>query len=557
MSLNRRGLIPGTSAACVTALVAVLCTWATTARAQRVDDGSDRFFANKVNKKQDAKDETIVQGSLTLTNFLFTEVGGNSVQNPALIANYSPALRLFTDLRAQLDVKKIGGSSWDLRTDARVRVSPGCNFQSIFARPALNDQLKCKTQSGTLGGNEYDIRELFAKRTGEKTDLYLGRQFVTELAATKLDGLKFNYHVNKRWDLLGFAGLNPSRISRSILADYPSQVDADGNQGGPVLPITAGLGGSYRLPNIYGSMGVVGIVPLAEDRENQGINENPRIFLTDNGYWRPSSNLDVYHYAVIDLQSAAGFGITNLSLGANYRPVPGFTVNAAINRVDTESLNSIVQTQTLDVDVSALAIPYNYQRVLRIASDSARVSLSMALAQQRFELSTSAQIRQREQAELLIVDNMSLPQVIPAARNAEFQVSFVDRRSIAGLRLGGNVSAIIPLGKDTPNRSTAQIARLMLSRMFMDERAQLDFDLSFVNSSDIEELGNCVADPITCYGRTDVMMVSTNTLFYYRFARDWLAIANAGIGYQSFNDGVAAQPANLLFTGFLRVAYRF
>ena len=62
----------------------------------------------------------------------------------------------------------------------------------------------------------------------------------------------------------------------------------------------------------------------------------------------PTNDLDIYHYVVLDLQSADGFALTNLSLGANYRPKPGITLSGAFNRVDTETLNSITQTQILE-----------------------------------------------------------------------------------------------------------------------------------------------------------------------------------------------------------------
>ena len=97
----------------------------------------------------------------------------------------------------------------------------------------------------------------------------------------------------------------------------------------------------------------------------------------------------------------------------------------------------------------------------------------------------------------------------------------------------------------------------MGSRMFNNDRAQFDVDVSFVSSADQRQLGNCVVDPLTCYGSSEVTTISTNALLYYRFARNWLGLVNAGFGYQTFTSVDVAQPANLLITGLVRVAYRF
>lgn len=556
-------------------LATMVAMWLPAAHAQRIDDGSDRFFAAKVATPDDEESSVITQGSLTSTNFVFRELGGLAlgVNNPlfADTFNYSGVTRFFTDLRAQFDVKRVDGKGWSLRTDARVRISPGCQFMSQFnPNSPVVDSVNCRTQSGILGGNEYDVRELYAKRSSDKSDMYIGRQFVPELAATKLDGVRFDYKLNKRWKLIGFGGLNPSRISRSVLTDYPAALEVVNltpqqqafDNGPPILPATAGVGGAYRTPDLYGSFGVVGIVPIADDRENNNNMEAPRVFFTDTGYWRPTSNLDVYHYAVFDVQSAAGPALTNLSLGTNYRPKPGITLSGAFNRVDTEALNSIVQTQILEAPPNDDSLPYNYQNVMRVASDSARLGASFAFARQRFEVSTQAFYRQREETALVIPTLVAGAQVLPAARSAEVRISVLDRRSVGGMRLGASFSSIIPLSNNSPNRSQAQIASVTGSRLFLDDRLEYDVNFTFISSSDIKELGVCNA-PINCYGNSDVLSVQTNNLLYYRFAKNWFGILNVGVGVQQLTNqppGQAlriAQPPNLLLNGMLRLSYRF
>jgi hypothetical protein len=530
----------------------------------------DRFFSDKVDPAEaegEKPTETLVQGSLTSTTFAFREFGGDPqepvLQAGGLISNYSPAMRLFTDLRTQLDARHISGSTWDMRMDARLRMSLPCTFQTLENNGNAQLYNGCRTQSGTFGGNEYDARELYVRRAGKGSDLYIGRQFVHELAATRIDGIKLTYHKSDKWDYLGFGGLHPARGSRSVVTDYPTQVLADGQEGGPILPIAAGLGAAYRYRSIYGSLGGVGILPMAEDRyENQ--NEPPRIFVTESGYWQSSPKLDVYHFVVVDAQSAAGAGLTNLSLGLNIRPVPAMRVTAAVNHVDTETLNVIAQTYLADPEVAATAQPRNDVEVSRISAQSARLGVSVALAQQRFEVSTTGQVRQRPEIQLKQADDPANYIVIPAARAAEVTLQAVDRRSLLGLRAGVSLSRIFGLGNQVYSRSTAWIARLDGARDFKQGKGQVEANVSFVASQDEDRLLVCAAGQELvehCFGTSLVQTVSLGSTLFYRFKTDWFVIASASAGRQGFSNyydlALYQQPPNWLVTGFARLAYRF
>lgn len=562
-------------------------SWSVIAHAQHHDDDSESSVAadaaadnddgsgdDEASDDQSSDDESSVLtlGSLTSTSFVFREMGGDIVgddppftQDAPFAAeyNYSRAVRFFTDLRLQLTVKRRDGEGWSMRADSRVRVSPGCAFTTNFG--LIGNTIDCRTQSGILGGNEYDVRQLYARYKSGKTDLYIGRQFVPELAATKLDGLTFRRDIGTSWQFIGFAGLNPSRISRSVLTDYPAQVQVEElmqgpeelDTGAPILPVAAGMGAAYRSPNVYGSFGAAGIVPMADDREGQAA-EPPRVFVTDNGYWQAGSKLDIYHYLVLDVLGAGGFALTNLSLGASYRPTSNITLSGAFNRVDTETLNSVTQTQILAVPDNNLQLPYNYQNVLRVASDSANVGASFALAEKRFEISARAFFRQREELalNLLMNEEPAAEQILPAARSAEVRISVLDRRSVGGMRLGASFSSISPLNRNTPNRSAAQIASLTGSRVFFDDRLEYDVNLTFTSSSDIKQIGDCM-EPINCYGKSDVISVQTSNLLYYRIGSNWLGIVNIGVGIQQLTDDNGAQPSNILLSGMLRLAYRF
>jgi hypothetical protein len=175
----------------------------------------DRFFVDKVDSKKTAK-QTLIQGSLTSTSFAYRESGGE-LANGDGTASASPFTRLFTDLRLQTDFRHIGGGKWDARADLRGRytANPGQNSAGNYT-PA-NDS---SSQSGFLGDNELEIRELWLTRSGKRTDLTFGRQFVADLAGVKFDGLRFDYASSERFTLLGFGGLYPIRGSRSVTSDY-------------------------------------------------------------------------------------------------------------------------------------------------------------------------------------------------------------------------------------------------------------------------------------------------------------------------------------------------
>ena len=111
------------------ALVGVVLAAAAAAPVARADSPSadrDRFFIDKIDDDATA-DATLWQGSLTSTSFFHRE---NAAIGPPLTGgtvgteNATPFMRLFTDLRAQLDARHIKGGPWDGRIDGRVRYVP-------------------------------------------------------------------------------------------------------------------------------------------------------------------------------------------------------------------------------------------------------------------------------------------------------------------------------------------------------------------------------------------------------------------------------------------------
>jgi hypothetical protein len=523
---------------------------------------TDRFYSDKI-----AEDtESVVQGRVTSSTFVYQELGESVLNgNNEIADNASPVTRLYSELRAQLGLTQPGLNRLDVRADARVRFGLPCEFAFVSdpARGLDPGQIgydECRTQSGTFGGNEYDIRELYGKRASGALTLQAGRQYVAEIAATKVDGVKAQYTLDGNWSLVGFAGLAPSRISRSVVDDYA----------GGVLPIAAGAAGAYRYDGYFGSVGLAGIVPLST--QNADAEVQPRTFLTSNGYWRPSELLDVYHFLSVDVSGPSTEEVsdmfTNVSLGLNVRPTEALRLTAALHHFSTDTLQEFA-LERVETGVGQGVIQNNVD-VLRLSAQTARLGASMALLEPRFEVSTSFALRHRLPETVCPTDNLSCaPEMGETTRDAwsgEATLGVVDRQSIGGLRLGASVSNMfglydtLGLGEDSYGRSNWLVARLDASRELMADQMQIDADVSYLHAEDVGGTGCAAA--LDCFGRTLVNTVSAGATLYYRFSPDWFTLVTANVALQSFAPGGVVDPAavsfsNTLINGFLRLAYRF
>jgi len=559
------------------AVAAGLLIWLAAAPAHAQDStlGASRFFADAAEDEED-RQSTTFDGSLTSTTFYYREQGdkvASPVPGGPLVYSASPVDRIFTDLRGQLDAKHIAGSKFDFRADMRGRVVT-TTFSTNSDQPVNPEGTPTMTdvpyQSGSLYGNEFELRELYVRRDGSSLDVSVGRQYSLELAATKFDGIKVEPEANQHWKFILFGGLYPSRNSRDLREDYP-QYDKDPMladfQPARVMPVTGGAGTAYRYQSIYGSLGAVGILPLADDFAT-GEAEEARVFATANGYWRQSANVDVYHYIVADAAGAGGAGLTNLTLGVNLQPTPRLRAYASVSRIDTETLNSIAQTKLEDPDIDpgmAVQVQNNVE-VQRIAQESARVGLSANFSN-RFEISTSGALRRRGELRFDSVSgdpNSSGDDIVfPAAQAADLTLSAVDRRSLGGMRLGASVTSSFGVGNANLYRSQALIGRLDANKQFADGRAELEGNLTYVGSGDDNRGSACDLREIpTCYGAAELQSITAGLLAYYRFRPEWFAMFSGSLGAQqskaaNTTGGLVDQPTILSTALLFRLAYRF
>jgi hypothetical protein len=139
----------------------------------------------------------------------------------------------------------------------------------------------------------------------------------------------------------------------------------------------------------------------------------------------------------------------------------------------------------------------------------------------------------------------------------------LDRRSIANLRASLSASLTFPLSHDTPNRSRGTIVRLAASRMFAEDRGQLEGDLMGAHLRDTGSNEGCMSslNVLACYGTSSTTSAQVGVLASWRASREWLLLADAHLGYQdvasSSVDGPVSWPQVYSITSFVRLQWQY
>ncbi len=522
----------------------------------------DRFFVDKVDSEK-TENKTLIQGSLSSSSLFFTESGGTYGMTQG--DNSARFSRYFTELRLQTDFRHISGGRWDARVDARARLVPTPTDDPKSADPN-------HIQSGFNGRNEYDLRELWVFRSGKRSDIFFGRQFVADLGGVKFDGLRVDYASSRKLTFIGFGGLYPVRGSRSITSDYVPLKTDQFNTAGKLVG-AGGFGGAYRTINSYGSIGGVALVPFA--------GESPRIFATSTGYLRSGSTLDLYHFALIDLVSASGAALTNLSAGLNYKPGPRLRLTANINRVDVDTLNvqanAFLNEPAQDPATAGPGVIQNETYFRRLATNVGRVGVSAGLGPlQRFEVTLQGAYRQRPAVALdsagLADGTGTTTYTLNATKGLDFYAAITDRRSFKDLRLGVDVSRSISLGDVGFQRSSVLAMRASAARELANGHGEWEGEVSYATTRDSAKgiicLGGATPTPNTCFGSSNGAILSAGGTLFYRVNRDWMLIGTLFITHQTLthNDVDPATPTVVVakqdpsvngVMGFARISYRF
>jgi hypothetical protein len=510
----------------------------------------NRFFVDKVDTEK-TENGTLVQGSISSTSFVYDESGGNypgmGTVTPG--SNAGPG-RYFTELRLQTDFRHIKASRWEGRIDARARMvgTPG---NAALTEPN-------HFQSGLTGENEYDVRELWLVRNGERSDVFIGRQYIPDLGALKIDGVRVDYAKSNKLTYIGFAGLYPLRGSRSITTDYIQLKDPTGLNPAGKFVGAAGFGGAYRTISAYGSLGGVALAPLSTK-------EQARVYVTSSGYYRAGSKLDFYHFALIDLVGSAGFQVTNASAGINAKPDQRLRLTASVNHVDTETLNVQAGAFLNAVDQTGVGptVIQNESYLLRLATNEARAGVSAALGPlQRFWISTAISYRQRPAFTLKSPNGTTLDN-IDAATSVDVWGSIVDHHSFKDMRIGVDGSQSFGVGQIAYQRTKALNLRLFASRAFKQGRGEWQAELAYTKLTDSVRSTTtmCTIAPTSvpdCFGYSNGTLLGFGGQIYYRLDADWFGIVSAyATQIKNKRADIPADPNVLSLTGFLRIAYRF
>ncbi len=506
----------------------------------------------EVKKANSEEPSANFQGSITSSTFFFTESGKTNADTVPL-ESASGVDRIFTDLRLQLRADSLASGKVDVKFDMRGRKQiDRCKTRVGNGTDRIST---CEAaQAGTFGGDELDLREAVVRYRAGTYDVMLGRQFIPEVAAIKFDGVRADFQKGKTWKYSGFAGLYPTRGSRDVREDY-AKPTPDAKR---VMPIVAGGGASYRRESVYGSIGLAGILPRA-DNLSDGKAEKTRLLLTSTGYWQQSRKTDIYHNAVLDVAGSNGFALTNISVGVDHRPISAATLFARLNRVDTETLNVHAQQRLDTVDPQASAPIQNNWYVARVAQESGELGASAAFKQNRFSLSASGTLRRRPELTLLQTDKMTNVKV-PLAQALDIQLRLVDRKSYKGFRVSGSLIRSTGVGDKSLDRSKATLASLELSRDLSGGKGEFEVDLSYLGSTDDNRSRTCgtMNDPFAdCFGTSESRTLGIGGLLFYRPKQAWFVMAMVNISRQSLGTAEKSQPAVLMLTTFARLAYRF
>ena len=242
--------------------------------------------------------------------------------------------RLFTELRLQTDFRHIGGGRWDARIDARAPLRQHRRADDVAADAPPR---RTAIQSGFNGTNEYDIRELWLVRSGKRSDLFFGRQFIPDLGgAQDRRPPRRLREVRASSRCIGFGGLYPLRGSRSLDDRlHAAQGRTTATRAGRFVG-AGGFGAAYRTINV--------LRRVRRRRASCRCRRSSRASTPRRTATAAAARkLDLYHFAVVDLSARAGRRQHRAHEPVRRRQLQaessGCASPASFNRVDTETLN--------------------------------------------------------------------------------------------------------------------------------------------------------------------------------------------------------------------------
>src|SRR5581483_5533537 len=422
-------------------------------------------------RAQDLKDRFNIK--LTLTGMYLTEQ--QAAAKPEL-NEASGGLSLgWVDLRTVMDARRLPGQ-FELHLDGRVRITPD-EFSTDKATAGATQILS----RGYFGGREYEVRQAYARRRGERVDFALGRMIVNEADALKIDGARLWVRFGKHWDVSAFGGSYPNPYSRSIFTDYNG------------FTFAGGADTSYTYDKIWGSVSAVGAYlgglddggPFDPANPNgKPSAETPRVFFTWTDFVRLASWLDFFSGLVVDATGAAGAQLTRADLTATGRLGKHLTLRIGYDHLSSLAIEmyliSLISNNVLGSFAlnRAQYVPTtmieNNLIISRTARDQGRLAADVTFG--KLSIFAEGRIRHR---------SLANPGEDPQFNGAptptlalDGTIGLRDRGSLAGIRAGTWISYIADY------RANSIIFDLDIGRSFWDEKLSIDAAFLYARTKD-------------------------------------------------------------------------
>ncbi len=373
----------------------------------------------------------------------------------------------YGELRAVLDGRRLPGG-FEVHLDGRVRITGDFNTESAIAG---EDQTSAR---GYLGGREYEVRQAWVRRRGDRFDFGFGRLMITEADALKLDGARVWWRFVKHWDLSAFAGFYPDPYSRSVTTDYSD------------LTFVGGADFSYTYDRVWGSFSGVGsylggnddggaLVPTGPSGSPR--TENTRSYITWTNYVRFFDWLDLYHDLVLDVAGAAGVQMTRADVMVTARAGKHVTFHLGYDHLSALAIEMDLRRLLNDRGNYLANTIENNLTVQRTARDEGRAQVEVGWK----KLSFYGEGRVRHRA---IVDPKDDPQFVNAGEQVapslagDATIGLRDRGSLGGMRLGLWATYL------RDYRSENALVGFDFGRSFRDEKFSFDAQIVYARTRD-------------------------------------------------------------------------
>ncbi len=433
---------------------------------------------------QDLRDRFNVRLSLTGMYMVEQQEAATPADKAA-----SPFQLGFADLRLTIDARRLPGK-FELHLDGRVRITG--EFSTDSATTGA-DQIIAR---GYLGGREYELRQAWFMRRGDKVDFGIGRILVSEADALKIDGGRLWWRMARHWDISAFAGGYPDPYSRSLTTDYVN-----------AFAFAGGADTSYAFDRYWGSVSVVAAYLGGKD-DGGSFNpaapagnpktEDVRGYLTWTGFERFTSWLDIYHDLVFDYAGAAGPQLTRLDIFATARLPKFFSFRLGYDHMSAIAIEMYL-TRLLSNRGEFLANTIENNLIVeRTARDEGRGTIDFTAG--KFSAWGEARIRRRA-----IVDPNQDPQFTNAGKQVAPDLAYDvtlgvrDRGSLKGIRAALWYTYI------SDNRARNHVFSIELGRSFLNERLSADVMFLYAATRD-SQVGQLCSPPLatfspaTCWG---------------------------------------------------------